>query len=141
MAWVTAKEVKDRAQVDHTDFREGFFPDENALDTNINEVILPGIQSHINKHCERDFDVDFPEGVPPAIKLVAREAAANTLQYMVLNKMGPLVREEQFKLLIPEQVIFTPSLMKILASWRFRQPHVKSTSYGAIDESSSANES
>jgi len=134
MPWVTAKEAKERAQVDHTDFREGFFPNEDALDANINDVILPGIESHVNKICDRDFNVDFPEGVPPAIKSVAREAASNTLQYMVLNRMGPLVREDQFKLLIPEQVIFTQSLMKILALWRFRQPHVKSTDYGAIEE-------
>jgi len=134
MAWVTALEVRQYAQVLYSDFQEGTFANETAFDTFITGTVIPAVESHIEAYCDRDFDVDFPSGIPAAIKDVARRAAANILQYMIMNKMGPLIRVEDFKLAIPEQEILTPGLRKLLDRWKYRQPHVKSTDYGVIEE-------
>jgi len=133
MPWVSASEVKLYAQVKYSDF-EGSFADEAAFDTFITGTVIPAVESHIEAYCDRDFDMDFPSGIPAAVKDIARRAAANILQYMVMNKMGPLIREDQFKLAIPEQEILTPGLRKLLDRWKYRQPHVKSTDYEVIDE-------
>ena len=69
------------------------FLNEAAFDNFIDTTLIPRAQSHINRFCKRDFDVDFPGAVPPAIQDVAARAAANMIQYMVSNKMGPLVHE------------------------------------------------
>jgi len=135
MAWITASDVKLYAQVKYSDFLEGSFADEDAFNTFITDVLIPAVESHIEAYCDRDFDADFPSGIPEAIKDVARRAAANILQYMIMNKMGPLIRVADFKLAIPEQEILTPGLRKLLDRWKYRQPHVKSTEYGVIDES------
>ena len=134
MPWVTASEVRLYAQVKYSDFVEGSFTDDDAFDTFITGTVIPAVESHIEAYCDRDFDVDFPSGIPEAIKDVARRAAANILQYMIMNKMGPLVRVEDFKLAIPEQEILTPGLRKLLDRWKYRGSHVKSTEYGAIEE-------
>jgi len=120
--------------VKYSDFVEGSFTNEAAFDTFITGTVVPAVESHIEAYCDRDFDADFPSGIPAAIKDVARRAAANILQYMIMNKMGPLIRVEDFKLAIPEQEILTPGLRKLLDRWKYRQPHVKSTEYGAIEE-------
>jgi len=139
MPWVTASEVKLYAQVAYTNFLEGSSADEAAFDTFITDTVIPAVESHIEAYCDRDFDTDYPSGIPAAIKDVARRAAANILQYMIMNKMGPLIRTSgpagEIKLAIPEQEILTPGLRKLLDRWKYRQPHVKSTDYEAIDES------
>ena len=135
MPWVTASEVKLYAQVKYSDFVEGSFTDEAAFDTFITGTVVPAVESHIEAYCDRDFDTDYPSGIPAAIKDVARRAAANILQYMIANKQGPLVRVEEFKVAIPEQEILTPGLRRLLDRWKYRQPHVKSTEYEVIDES------
>jgi len=135
MPWITASDVKLYAQVKYSDFLEGAFADEAAFDTFITGKVIPAVESHIEAYCDRDFDTDFPSGIPEAIKDIARRAGANILQYMVMNKMGPLIRTGDFKLEIPEQEILTPGLRKLLDRWKYRQPHVKSTEYEVIDES------
>jgi len=134
MPWIIAEEVRQYAQVNYDDFREGVFANESALDTFITNTVIPAVESHIEAYCDRDFDTDFPSGIPEAIKDVARRAAANILQYMIMNKMGPLIRVEDFKLAIPEQEILTPGLRRLLDRWKYRGSHVKSTDYGVIDE-------
>jgi len=133
MPWVTYDEVKLYAQVKYSDFEESF-ADEAAFNTFITDTVIPAVESHIEAYCDRDFDADFPSGIPEAIKDVARRAAANILQYMIMNKMGPLIRVEDFKLAIPEQEILTPGLRKLLDRWKHRPSVVKSTDYGVIDE-------
>jgi len=142
MAWLTASEITGArlryAGVDHTDFKEGAFSSDAELDAWIGQTLLPAVEGHIEGKCERDFDVDYPSGIPPEVKDIASRAIANMLQYMVMNKMGPLIRTSgpsgEIKLAIPEQEILTPGLLKLLAPFKRREPHVKSTDYGAIEE-------
>ena len=135
MVWCTAAYVKSYAQLKYSDFLEGTFANDTAFETFITGTLLPAVEGHIEAYCSRDFDADYPSGVPAAVKDICARAAANVLQYMIANKQGPLVRVEDFKLAIPEQEILTPALKKLLESWRYRPSHVKSTDYTVIDES------
>jgi len=62
------------------------FANETAFDTFLTSTLIPRAQAHINAHCNRDFDGDYPDGIPEAIKDVAARAAANMVQYLVMNK-------------------------------------------------------
>ena len=71
------------------------FANEAAFDTFLTDTLIPRAQAHINAFCKRDFDVDYPTAIPDAIKDVAARAAANMIQYLVMNKMGPLIRDRR----------------------------------------------
>jgi hypothetical protein len=109
------------------------FANETAFDTFLTNTLIPRAQAHINAHCKRDFDVDYPDGIPEAIKDVAARAAANMVQYLVMNKMGPLIRTGDYTLSIPEQSVLTKELRALLAVWVKRTPHVISTPYKTDD--------
>jgi hypothetical protein len=138
MAWITASEVKKYAQVKYTDFMEGSFASETELDSFITDSVIPAVESHIEAYCRRDFDADYPSGIPNAIKDVARRASTNILQYMIMNKMGPLIRVDErfqhYKLGIPEQEVLTPGLKALLDPWVKASTYVKATEYKTIDE-------
>ena len=65
------------------------FSSQAAFDSFIDATLIPRAQSHINRFCKRDFDVDFPGAIPPAIQDVAARAAANMIQYMVRTRWAP----------------------------------------------------
>jgi len=138
MAWLDSTEITNArklyAQVTYEDFMQGAFADDAAIESFIDEYLLPSVESHIEAYCDRDFDAEYPSAIPGAIKDVASRAIANMLQYMVMNKMGPLVRTGDFKLEIPEQEILTPGLRALLSPWVKRTPIVKSSDYAVIDE-------
>ena len=135
-AWITPSEVRKYALVkyDSLNYTTGTpFANETAFDTFLTNTLIPRAQAHINAHCNRDFDVDYPDGIPVAIKDVAARAAANMVQYLVMNKMGPLIRTGDYTLSIPEQSVLTKELRALLAPWVKRTPHVTSTPYKTDD--------
>jgi hypothetical protein len=105
------------------------FANQVAFDTFIDGILIPRAQSHINRFCKRDFDVDFPSAIPPAIQDVAARATANMIQYMVSNKMGPLVHETMFQISIPVQAVIPKDLQDLLTPWIKRYPYTASTPY------------
>ncbi len=131
-AWTTAAETKKYALVkwDSLNYAVGVpFANEAAFDTFLDGTLIPRAQGHINRHCKRDFDVDYPGAVPDAIKDMAARATSNMLQYMVMNKVGPLVHQSQFQIAIPVQAVLTKELLDLLAVWVKRYPHTKATDY------------
>ncbi len=132
MAWTTSTEVKQYTLVkwDSLNYTAGVpFANEAAFNTFLDGTLIPRAQGHINKHCKRDFDVDFPGAVPDAVKDIAARATANMVQYMVMNKMGPLIHETQFQISIPIQAVLTAELIQLLAAWVKRTPHTSTTLY------------
>ena len=105
------------------------FPNEAAFDTFIDATLIPRAQSHINRFCKRDFDVDFSGAIPPAIQDVAARASANMIQYMVSNKMGPLVHETMFQISIPVQAVLPKDLQDLLTPWIKHYPYTTATPY------------
>jgi hypothetical protein len=105
------------------------FINEADFNTFLDNVLIPRAQGHINKFCKRDFDVDFPGAVPDAVQDVAARATANMLQYMVMNKMGPLIQAGQFKISIPELAALATEEELLLEPWIKRRPYIASTPY------------
>lgn len=132
-AWITADDVKDYSKVT---FDMLGYANDDAFVTFLTDKIIPRVQGHINAFCRRDFDVDYPAAIPAAVKDIAARAAANTLQYIIMNKMGPLIREKDIKLAIPEQEILTPGLKALLieGNWVKRKAITKASSYKEIEE-------
>jgi hypothetical protein len=131
-AWITSAEVQKYALVkwDSLNYAAGTpFTNEAAFDTFLDGTLIPRAQAHINQYCRRDFNVDYPTAVPDAIKDIAARATANMIQYMVMNKMGPLVHQGQFTLSIPVQNVLPPDLQQLLAPWEKRKPHTKASAY------------
>lgn len=132
-AWTIPTEVKEYALVKWDSLNYATdppapFADEAAFDTFLETLILRA-QGHINSFCKRDFDVDYPIGIPETIKDVAARAAANMIQYLVMNKMGPLIRTGDYQITIPDQAILTKELKDLLGPWVRRAGHVKATPY------------
>jgi hypothetical protein len=103
-AWIAASEVREYALVkwDNLNYTSGTpFRNEADFDAFLSDMLIPRAQAHINAFCKRDFDSDFHEAIPDAVKDVAARAAANMVQYLVMNKMGPLIQTGDFKLKIP----------------------------------------
>jgi hypothetical protein len=105
------------------------FANQAAFDSFIDATLIPRAQSHVNRFCKRDFDVDFPGAIPPAVQDVAARAAANMIQYMVSNKMGPLVHETAFQISIPVQAVLPADLRDLLTPWIKRYPYTGSSPY------------
>jgi len=105
------------------------FADQAAFNSFIDTTLIPRAQSHINRFCKRDFDVDYPGAIPPAIQDMAARATGNMIQYMVTNKMGPLVHETMFQISIPVQAVLPPDLQALLTPWIKRYPYTAATSY------------
>jgi len=133
-AWTTASEVRKYALVKWDSFNYAVnppapFANETAFDTFLTSTLIPRARGHINAFCKRDFDTDYPDGIPEAIKDIAARATANMVQYLVMNKMGPLIRTGDYQISIPEQAVLTRDLKDLLASWVRRAGHVKATQY------------
>jgi hypothetical protein len=113
------------------------FGNEVAFDTFLTGTLIPRAQGHINAFCKRDFDADCPSGIPEAVKDIAARATANMIQYLVMNKMGPLIRTGDYQITIPEQAVLTRELKGLLGPWVKRAGHVISTPYKTreIDDS------
>jgi hypothetical protein len=134
-AWTTATEVRRYALVkwdslNYTSAPPTPFADDASFNIFLTSLLIPRAQGHINAHCRRDFDVDYPGGVPEAIADIAARATANMIQYMVMNKMGPLIRTGDFQLSIPDQSVLTKELRELLAPWmKKRAATTKATPY------------
>jgi hypothetical protein len=131
-AWTTATEVKQYSIVkwDSLNYATGKpFTNETAFDTFLTGTLIPRAQGHINAFCKRDFDIDYPSGIPEAVRDIAARAVANMIQYMVMNKMGPLIRTGDYQITIPAQAVLTRELKDLLASWVKRTGHVKATDW------------
>lgn len=133
-AWTTATEVRKYALVkwdslNYVTSPPAPFANETAFDTFLTDTLIPRAQGHINAFCKRDFDTTYPTGIPDAVKDVAARATANMIQYLVMNKMGPLIRVDDYKISIPDQAVLTKELRELLLPWRKRTPRVISTPY------------
>jgi hypothetical protein len=131
-AWTNSGEVKKYATTkwDALNTASGVpFANEAALNTFLDVTLIPRAQSHINKFCKRDFDVDYPGAIPPAIQDVAARATANMIQYMIMNKMGPLIHETMFQIALPNQAVLPKDLQDLLTPWIKRYPYTASTPY------------
>jgi hypothetical protein len=63
-AWITASEVRRYALVkyDGLNYSAGApFANETAFDAFLTDTLIPRAQAHINGHCKRDFNVDYPD--------------------------------------------------------------------------------
>jgi hypothetical protein len=132
--WTTATEVRKYALVkwdslNYVTSPPAPFANETAFDTFLTDTLIPRAQGHINAFCKRDFDTAYPTGIPDAVKDVAARATANMIQYLVMNKMGPLIRVDDYKISIPDQAVLTKELRELLLPWRKRTPRVISTPY------------
>jgi len=121
-AWTTSTEVKLYALVkwtslNHDPKQPSPFADETAFNTFIDGTLIPRAQAHINRHCKRDFDADYPGAIPEDVKDVCARAVANMIQYMVMNKMGPLIRTGDYQISIPKQAVLTDELKDDLAAY------------------------
>jgi hypothetical protein len=121
-AWTTSTEVKQYALVkwDSLNYLTSPptpFANEAAFDTFLTNTLIPRAQRHINTFCKRDFDADYPSGVPEDIKDVCARAVANMIQYMVMNKMGPLIRTGDYQITVPKQAVLTGELKDDLAAY------------------------
>jgi hypothetical protein len=133
-AWITASEVRKYALVKWDSLNYSTSPpvpfaNEAEFDAFLTVTLIPRAQAHINAHCKRDFEVDCPDGIPEAIKDVAARASANMIQYLVMNKMGPLIRTGDYQITIPQQAVLTEELRDLLAPWTKRAGHVKATDW------------
>lgn len=131
-AWTNSSEVRKYALVkwDSLNYASGTpFATETAFDTFLIGTLIPRAQGHINAFCKRDFDTDYPSGIPDAIKDIAARATANMIQYLVMNKMGPLIRTGDYQITIPQQAVLTKELKDLLAAWVKRAGHVKATDW------------
>ncbi len=108
------------------------FASETAFNTFITASIIPAAQAHVNKYCQRDFDVDYTT-IPEAIKDVAARVSANMIQIMVENRAGPLIRIADYKVSMATQDPLTPELRRLLEPWITRTPYVTATTYQTDD--------
>jgi hypothetical protein len=132
--WVDSATVKKYALVkwsslNYDEKTSAPFANEAAFDTFLTSTLIPRAQGHINAFCKRDFDTDYPDGVPGAIADVAARAAANMIQYLVMNRMGPLIQTGDFKVKIPTQAVLTDELKALLAPWVKLIPYTKGSKY------------
>jgi hypothetical protein len=130
--WATCQDVRRYALVkwDSLNYATNTpFASENDFDQFLSGTLIPRAQAHINAFCRRDFDLDYPDGIPEAVKDVAARAAANMVQYLVMNKMGPLIRTGDYQISIPDQSVLTKELRDLLAPWVRCAGHVKTTPY------------
>ena len=133
-AWTTATEVRKYALVkwdslNYVASPPAPFATESAFDAFLTDTLIPRAQGHINAFCKRDFDTAYPTGIPDAVKDVAARATANMIQYLVMNKMGPLIRTGDYQISIPNQSVLTKELRDLLAPWVKRGGHVKATDW------------
>lgn len=130
--WATCQDVRRYALIkwDSLNYATNTpFASENDFDQFLSGTLIPRAQAHINAFCRRDFDLDYLSGVPEAVKDVAARATANMVQYLVMNKMGPLIQTGDFKLKIPTQAVLTDELKALLMPWVKRTPRATSTPY------------
>jgi hypothetical protein len=106
------------------------FTSEANFGSFIDTYLIPGAQDHINSYCNRDFDVDYPSTIPDAIKDICARAASNMVQYLVMNRTGPLIRISDYRISMPEQDVLPDDLKKLLEPWVAASTvYVKATSY------------
>jgi len=130
--WIIASEVRKYSLVkyDSLNYTTGTpFANETAFDAFLTGTLIPRAQAHINAYCKRDFDADYTDGIPEAVKDVAARATANMIQYLVMNKMGPLIRTGDYQISIPDQSVLTKELRDLLTPWVKRAGHVKATDW------------
>jgi len=131
-AWVDAPTVIQYALVNYTTLNyipNTPFVTSADFDEFLEDYLIPAAQGHINAYCRRDFDVDYPTGIPEAIKDITCRATSNMIQYLVMNKSGPLIRVSDYHISMPEQDVLPDDLKKLLQPWITHTPYVKSTSY------------
>jgi hypothetical protein len=133
-AWTSATEVRKYALAKWDDLNYAKnppapFANEAAFETFLTDTLIPRAQGHVNAYCKRDFDVDYSSGIPDAVKDVAARAAANMIQYLIMNRMGPLIRVGDYQISIPNQSVLTKELRDLLAPWVRRAGHVKATDW------------
>ena len=116
--WVGPGEVRQYALVkwDSLNYSTNTpFNTESDFDEFLTTYLIPRAQGHINAYCNRDFDTDYPlSTIPETIRDICARVASNMIQYMVMNRMGPLIKVADYKISMPKQEVITPELAKLL---------------------------
>lgn len=131
-AWVDAPTVLQYALVNYTSLNyvaNTPFVTSADFDEFLEDYLIPAAQGHINAYCLCDFDIDYPTGIPVAIKDVCARATSNMIQYLVINRTGPLLRVDNWAVSVPVQAVLTPELKALLEPWVKRTPYMKASSY------------
>jgi hypothetical protein len=125
--WVSAGEVKQYALVkwdslNYVTNPPTPFANEYEFDTFLERFLIRRAQKRINSYCRRDFDADYTGStIPEDIRDVCARVAANMIQILVMNKMGPLIRTGDYKIAMPSQAVLTDEIKADLA------PYIKAT--------------
>ena len=130
--WISAGRVKQHALVkwDTLNYDVNMpFANEYEFDTFIDRFLIPEAEGHMNAFCRRDFGADFPGAIPPAIQGITARVAANMIQYLVMNRSGPLIKVSDYKVSIPKEEVITPELAALLTPWLKATRFIKSRPY------------
>jgi len=127
LTWITASDVKQCSQVKYN--MVGFTLDAD-YETWINGTLLPRCESIIEDYCGQEFsDVTVSESV----KTVCAMLAARTLQFMIMNATGPIVRIDDWQVKSASLEVFSEDLKDLLGSHVKLRRRVKSTEYQTND--------
>lgn len=69
--WATCQDVRRYALVkwDSLNYAANTpFASESDFDLFLSATLIPRAQAHINAFCRRDFDLDYPDGIPEAVQ-------------------------------------------------------------------------
>jgi hypothetical protein len=134
--WISADEVKQYALVKYDSLNYATsvpFGSEYEFNVFIDELLIPRAQGHINTYCRRNLDTEYgPTGMPEPLRDIAARATANMIQYLVMNKMGPLIKVSDYRISIPVQEVLTKELLALLQPWtldQIKKGRMKTTQY------------
>lgn len=97
------------------------FASEANFGSFLDAILIPRAQKRINSYCRRDFDVDYPSGIPEDVKDVCARVVANMIQILVINRAGPLIKTADYRIQIADQAVMTDDIKVDLA------PYMKAT--------------
>jgi hypothetical protein len=124
LTWITEDNVLDTAG--HPSYTDCGFTSQAAMDAHITEVLIPAVQSLIEEHLKRTYT---DANVPAAVEQIAMRLAAKGLQFIIVNKMGPLIRVADYRVQLARDDIMSPEIRAELEPFVLRSAKVKSTTY------------
>ncbi|MGQ9543689.1 MAG: hypothetical protein ACUVTM_06375 [Candidatus Bathyarchaeia archaeon] len=127
MVWITASDVKQYSQVK---FNMVGFTSDAEYTSWINNILLPRCESIIEDYCGQHFD---DESVSETVKTVCVMLASKTLQFIIMNAAGPIIRIEDWKVQTATLEVFSDDLKRLLGPYVRLRRYVKSTEYKTQD--------
>jgi hypothetical protein len=119
--WISGEEARRYALVryDSLNYSKTSVPFSNEYEFNVfvEEFLIPSAQGHVNAYCNRDFDTDYSGAIPAAIRDICARVVSNMIQYLVMNKSGPLIRMSDYQISMPKQDVLTTEIKMLLDPW------------------------